>query len=58
MRCKKTIQRENMKKLIFIFTLFVSCNGFADEQAELAKKLGNIEFQAWHYGYSGLSIEV
>ena len=47
-----------MKKLIFIFTLFVSCNGFADEQAELAKKLGNIEFQAWHYGYSGLSIEV
>ena len=30
-----------MKKLIFIFTLLVSCNGFADEQSELAKKLSN-----------------
>jgi hypothetical protein len=30
-----------MKKLIFVFTLLVSCNSFADEQAELAIKLSN-----------------
>jgi hypothetical protein len=41
MGCKNTIQRKNMKKLIFVIMLSVSCNSFADEQAELAKKLSN-----------------